>query len=349
METILDLLLHAFRYLVDYALFPGGSETISLMRLFSLLLAFSISGAMTVFLNQTLIIQYLGPNAPRRRAFVVASVSGVILAVCSCSVLPMFAGIRKKGAGLGPAMAFLVSGPAINVLALTLTTTDLGISIAMVRLAGAILLALGIGSLMALFFKENIDDSGTKMFRSEDSELTVREQGTILTLLLLMLVFGVYEPWITLPIVLVLIVYLTRTINRQQLIQWIRETGWLAKKILPLFIVGVFVAGVLDFVLRVEWVEPYLSGQQSFHFFIAAILGALMYFATLTEIPVVQSLMNSGMGQGPAITLLLAGPTVSIPNMLVIGRVLGTKKTVVYLSMLIVGSAIIGMAAHLIL
>jgi uncharacterized membrane protein YraQ (UPF0718 family) len=349
METILDLLLHSLRYLVDYALFPGGSETISLMRLFSLLLAFSISGAMTVFLNQTLIIQYLGPSAPRRRAFVVAALSGVILAVCSCSVLPMFAGIRKKGAGLGPAMAFLVSGPAINVLALTLTTTDLGVSIALIRLAGAIILALGIGSLMAFFFKETIDASGTKMFRSEDSELTVREQGTILTLLLLMLVFGVYEPWITLPIVIVLIVYLTRTIHRHQLMQWIRETGWLAKKILPLFIVGVFAAGVLDFVLRVEWVEPYLGGQQSFHFFIAAILGALMYFATLTEIPVVQSLINSGMGQGPAITLLLAGPTVSIPNMLVIGRVLGTKKTVVYLSMLIIGSAIIGMAAHLIL
>ena len=349
MEIVLDLFLHAFRYLVNYALFPGGSETISLMRLFSLLLAFTISGAMTVFLNQTLIIQYLGPSAPRRRAFVVAALSGVILAVCSCSVLPMFAGIRKKGAGLGPAMAFLVSGPAINVLALTLTTTDLGLSIAVIRLAGAIILALGIGSLMALFFKEPIDDSGSKMFRSEDSKLTVREQGTILTLLLLMLVFGVYEPWITLPIVLVLIVYLTRTINRQQLMQWIRETGWLAKKILPLFIVGVFAAGVLDFVLQVEWVEPYLSGQQSFHFLIAAVLGALMYFATLTEIPVVQSLINNGMGHGPAITLLLAGPTVSIPNMLVIGRVLGTKKTAVYLSMLIVGSAIIGMAAHLIL
>ena len=349
METFFDLLLHAFQYLVEYALFPGGSETISLMRLLSLFLAFSISGAMTVFLNQTLIIQYLGPEAPRRRAFIVAAVSGVILAVCSCSVLPMFAGIRKKGAGLGPAMAFLVSGPAINVLALTLTTTDLGLSIAVVRLIGAIILALGIGSLMAFFFKESMTNVGSKMFRSEDSKLTLRQQLTILSLLLLMLVFGVYEPWVTLPFALILAVYLFRTINRLQLMQWIRETGWLAKKILPLFIVGVFAAGVLDFVLRVEWVEPYLSGGQGFHFFIAAVLGALMYFATLTEIPVVQSLMNSGMGQGPAITLLLAGPTVSIPNMLVIGRVLGTKKTVVYLSMLIVGSAVIGMAAHFIL
>lgn len=344
------MIRYAFTYLIQYALYPGGSETISLMRLLSLLLAFSISGAMAVFLNQSTVIQFLGADAPRKRSYVVAALSGTILAVCSCSVLPMFAGIRKKGAGLGPAMAFLVSGPAINVLALTLTATDLGIDVAIVRLLGAIGLALVIAVIMAFLFarnEKNIDTS--KMFTKEDGELGVRQQMIIFSLLISMLVFGVYRPWITLPFGLFLGIYLFVTITKNQGLRWIREIGWLAKKILPLFVMGILIAGVIDFVLRVEWVQPYLSGAHFSHYFIAAMMSALMYFATLTEIPIVQSLMNLGMGKGPAMTLLLAGPTVSIPNMLVIGKVLGLKKTATYIVLLIVFSAFLGMLASLIL
>lgn len=350
MEYLIELIQHALAYLIDYAFYPNGSDSVSLMRLMSLFLAFSISGAMAVFLNQSTVIQFLGANAPRKRAYVVAALSGTILAVCSCSVLPMFAGIRKKGAGLGPAMAFLVSGPAINVLALTLTATDLGVSIAVVRLLGAIGLALVIAVIMALLFARNerISDSSA-MFAKEADELGVRQQATIFTLLLLMLVFGVYRPWITAPFGLVLGIYLLMTISAIQATRWLREIGWLIKKIVPLFVMGILIAGGLDFVLRVEWVQPYLSGAHWSHYFIAAMMSALMYFATLTEIPIVQSLMKLGMGNGPAMTLLLAGPTVSIPNMLVIGKVLGVKKTATYIALLIVVSALIGMLASLIL
>jgi uncharacterized membrane protein YraQ (UPF0718 family) len=321
-----------------------------MMRLMSLLLAFSISGAMTVFLNQSTVIQFLGAGAPRKRSYLVAALSGAILAVCSCSVLPMFAGIRKKGAGLGPAMAFLVSGPAINVLALTLTATDLGLDVAVVRLLGAIVLALVIAVIMALLFARNEKNfDASKMFAKEEGELGVRQQMIIFALLISMLVFGVYRPWITAPFGLVLGLYLFNTINKNQAVRWLREIGWLAKKILPLFVMGILIAGVIDFVLRVEWVQPYLSGAHFSHYFIAAMMSALMYFATLTEIPIVQSLMNLGMGKGPAMTLLLAGPTVSIPNMLVIGKVLGLKKTATYIALLIVLSAFLGMLASLML
>lgn len=350
MVYLFEIIQHAFEYLIQYALYPGGSQTISLMRLMSLLLAFSISGAMAVFLNQSTVIQFLGADAPRKRAYMVAALSGTVLAVCSCSVLPMFAGIRKKGAGLGPAMAFLVSGPAINVLALTLTATDLGIDVAIVRLVSAIILALVIAVIVALLFaryEKNTDAS--KMFAKEEGELGVRQQAIIFTLLILMLVFGVYRPWITAPFGLVLGLYLFVTITQSQATRWLREIGWLAKKILPLFVMGILIAGVLDFVLRVEWVQPYLSGTHFSHYFIAALMSALMYFTTLTEIPIVQSLMNLGMGKGPAMTLLLAGPTVSIPNMLVIGKVLGFKKTATYIVLLIVFSAFMGMVASFIL
>jgi uncharacterized protein len=349
MSYLIELIQHALNYLIEYAFYPGGSETVSFMRLFSLLLAFSISGAMAVFLNQSVIIQYLGPQAPRRRSYLVAALSGTILAVCSCSVLPMFVGIRKKGAGLGPAMAFLVSGPAINILALTLTVTDLGLNFAIFRLIGAVTIALAIGGIMAWMYtrSEPVQQSMSKMFQIEEGQLRLSQQGIIFGLLIAMLVFGVYRPWITAPFGFVLAIYLYFTIHRQQAKQWGTEVLWLAKKILPLFVAGVFVAGILDFVLRVEWVQPYLSGEHISHYFIAAMISALMYFATLTEIPIVQSLMNLGMGNGPAVTLLLAGPTVSIPNLLVIGKALGIKKTVTYVVLLIGLTAVFGMTASL--
>jgi uncharacterized protein len=349
MSYLLELIQHAFHYLIEYAFYPGGSDTFSFMRLFSLLLAFSISGAMAVFMNQSVIIQFLGPQAPRRRSYLVAALSGTILAVCSCSVLPMFVGIRKKGAGLGPAMAFLVSGPAINILALTLTVTDLGLRFAAFRLIGAVTIALAIGAIMAWVYSRNevMPSSSSKMFDKEEGQLRLSQQGIIFSLLIAMLVFGVYRPLFTAPFGFVLVIYLIFNIKRQQAQQWGNEVLWLAKKILPLFVAGVFVAGVLDFVLRVEWVQPYLSGDHIAHYFIAAMMSALMYFATLTEIPIVQSLMNLGMGNGPAVTLLLAGPTVSIPNLLVIAKALGVKKTITYLLLLIGMTALFGMTASL--
>lgn len=349
MEYLIELLQHALNYLIEYAFYPGGSESFSLMRLFSLLLAFSISGAMAVFLNQSVIIQYLGPQAPRRRSYLVAALSGTILAVCSCSVLPMFVGIRKKGAGLGPAMAFLVSGPAINILALTLTVTDLGVRFAVTRLVGAVIIALAIGGIMAWLYSkhEPLPPTASKMFQKEEGQLRLSQQGVIFGLLIAMLVFGVYRPWITAPFGFALAIYLYFTIHRHQATQWGQEVFWLSKKILPLFVLGVLLAGVLDFALRVEWVQPYLSGDHASHYFIAAMMSAMMYFATLTEIPIVQSLMNLGMGNGPAVTLLLAGPTVSIPNLLVISKALGIKKTTTYVVLLIGMTALFGMTASL--
>ncbi|MFP4078614.1 MAG: permease [Candidatus Izemoplasmataceae bacterium] len=343
--NIWNVLKEGFSFLIEYAFYPKDGETFSLMRIASLFIAFSISGAIGLFLSQSAVIRHLGPTAKKWRAYLVASVSGTVLAVCSCSVLPMFASIRKKGAGLGPAVAFLFSGPAINVLAITLTFSDLGIGIGTIRVIGAVILALVIGTIMAFIYRRSeVQDTNAAMFKGDDGDSTFKpwQKLVFFLTLLAMLIFSVYQPLPTLIFIAILSVAIIAWLDMDDLREWGGETWSLAKKILPLFVVGIFFAGILQAVLSEDFLASTVGGNTLFSNGIASVAGALMYFATLTEIPIIVSLLETGMHRGPAVALLLAGPTLSLPNMIVIGKVLGVKKTLTYVGMVALFATIIG-------
>lgn len=356
MIDVLEMLLDTIRlggyYVIEYAFFPGDGETFSLSRLMSLFLAFSISGAMAVFIPQGAILKYFGPEAKKTSAYLVASTSGAILAVCSCSVLPMFASIRRKGAGLGPAIAFLFSGPAINLLALTMTFTDLGPAIALVRVVAAIVLAIVIGLIIyGLYRKGETVTGNVQLFQETPKEdgLTTWQRALFFITLIGMLLFGVYRPIPTLIFAGLLLVQLALFFRLTSVQAWLLETLGLAKKILPLFIAGIFIAGVIQSFVQEAWLVQYV-GENRYHTnLLAASFGAFMYFATLTEIPIILTFLNLGMHPSPATALLIAGPTLSLPNMLVIGKVLGAKKTLTYVLLVVLLSALAGWFAGLLI
>ncbi|MBN2693832.1 permease [bacterium] len=329
--------------------------------------AFFIAGAISVFLSQNAVMKYLGAEANRVIAYLVASVSGAILAVCSCTILPLFAGIYKRGAGLGPASAFLYSGPAINVLAIILTGTVLGSELAIARGVGAVLFSIVIGILMAFIFQKDEKERKSVSMIGNESSFPIKTGGIYLFLMMIILVianwsgsyskgsFGYiifeYKWWISggsLVLLLIIILFTLKKGFKDEHIEWNNSTWGYAKQILPLLLMGVLVAGLLlgrpgnEGLIPTEWVTKSVGGNSIFANFFASIVGAFMYFATLTEIPILQGLMANGMGKGPALALLLAGPALSLPNMLVIRSVLGTKKTVVFVSLVIVMAAFSG-------
>nr|WP_304242661.1 permease [Gracilinema caldarium] len=331
--------------------------------------AMFIAGAITVFLNQQAVIRYLGPKAPKALAYGVASISGAILAVCSCTVLPLFKGIYKKGAGLGPAVSFLYSGPAINILAIVMSYKILGWKLGTARMVGAIVFAVVIGLLMQLIFRKSDEERLTdeRMFKYEKTE-GERTLGQMIVYMLSMigiLVFvnwanskgtspvwdAIYNAkyWITGAFALLLVYTLVKWFTRDDMVTWGIATRDFALQILPYLFGGVLVAGFLlgrpghEALLPNEWVAKLVGGNSLFANFFASITGAFMYFATLTEVPIIQGLLGSGMGQGPALALLLAGPSLSLPSMLVIGGELGWKKTSVYVALVVILSTLAGL------
>ncbi len=336
--------------------------------LFCLVPAFFIAGAIMVFLNQQSVIKYLGPTAPRFVAYTVASVSGTILAVCSCTVLPLFKGIYKKGAGLGPAVSFLYSGPAINVLAIVLTANVLGFRLGLARAVGAIVFAFVIGFLMHLIFRKEDDARNVNAAMFQAGGAGERSLGRTVIYMAGMIGILVFVNWapsggsvavwdfiyrskylITAAFALVLVYSLIRWFKRQELTEWVRATRDFSVQILPLLFGGVLVAGFLlgrpghSALIPERWVAAVVGGNSLFANLFAAVSGALMYFATLTEIPILQGLIGAGMGQGPALALLLAGPSMSLPSLLVIGGELGAKKTVTYASLVVIMSTAVGL------
>jgi len=332
--------------------------------------AMFIAGAITVFLNQQAVMRYLGPEANRFTAYGVASVSGAILAVCSCTVLPIFKGIYKKGAGLGPAVAFLYSGPAINILAIVLSAKVFGWKLGTARAIGAIIFSVVIGLAMAFIFRK--DDAkraaDARMFSAPD-EKPRRSLGQMIVYMASMigvLVFvnwanskggsavwdAIYSAkwWIAGAVALLLAYTVIRWFDRDERVEWVVATRDFSLQILPLLFGGVLVAGFLlgrpghDALIPSAWIGGLLGGNSLFANFFAAFSGALMYFATLTEIPIVQGLLGAGMGQGPALALLLAGPSLSLPSILVIAGELGWKKTLTYVGLVVVLSTFAGLA-----
>jgi uncharacterized membrane protein YraQ (UPF0718 family) len=331
--------------------------------------AFFIAGAITVFLNQQAVIRYLGPHAKKFVAYSVASVSGTILAVCSCTVLPLFKGIYKKGAGLGPAVAFLYSGPAINVLAIVLTAKVLGLRLGVARAVGAVLFAFVIGLMMHLIFRKEEEARATDAamfsgFSGEDGR-TLGQTALYMASMIGILVFVNWAPsrgslaaWdfiyrfkyvITAAFGLLLAYSLIRWFRKDELAYWVTATRDFAVQILPLLFGGVLVAGFLlgrpghMALIPERWIASLVGGNSVGANLIASVAGALMYFATLTEVPIMQGLLGAGMGQGPALALLLAGPSLSLPSILVIAGELGWKKTSTYIALVVVMSTITGL------
>ena len=371
--------------------------------------AFFIAGAISVFVSQASVMKYLGAKANKILAYGVASVSGTILAVCSCTVLPLFAGIYRMGAGLGPASAFLYSGPAINVLAIVLTARVLGMEMGIARAVGAVLFSVVIGLMMHVIFrKKEMEKADAQMampepevkralwkdvlyFASMVGILVFANWGKpqetaglwhaiysakwIITLLFaiglaVMLIawfelkwwkillaalpaalLGIFfqdAPMIPFAAAFVGLSVITST-DKGESSEWFSSSWGFAKQILPLLFFGVLIAGALlgrpghEGLIPSEWIAGAVGGNSLWANLFASVAGAFMYFATLTEVPILQGLMGAGMGKGPALALLLAGPALSLPNMLVIRSVMGTKKTIVFLLLVVVMATIAGM------
>lgn len=379
-----------------------------------LLPALLIAGAIAVFISQGAVIRLLGAGANKMVAYGIASVSGTILAVCSCTVLPLFGGLYKRGAGLGPAIAFLYSGPAINILAIVLTAKVLGFELGAARAIGAVVFSVVIGLVMALLYR---NEESARNGASGTGKLVLPEDGysfptgAVIALFALMISFLVFANWApadpqdsavwhavyawkwTLATLsaggaaLVLVFALGFVWWRIALVaavaavlaialpaqpqfavaggvvglcaaaamqpgagqDWFEQTWGFAKLILPLLLVGVLAAGFLlgrpghEALIPSVWVAAAVGGNSLTSNAFAAVAGAFMYFATLTEIPITQALLGAGMGKGPALALLLAGPALSLPNMLVIRGFLGTQKTLVYVALVVVMATISGM------
>jgi uncharacterized membrane protein YraQ (UPF0718 family) len=323
-------------------------EYLSAHVLTCLIPAFFIAGAIAVFVSQAAVLKYFGAQAKKVLAYSVASVSGTILAVCSCTILPLFAGIHKRGAGLGPAIAFLYSGPAINVLAIVYTARLLGFDLGLARAIGAIFFSIIIGLIMAFIWrKEELEkERNTSELILPQSEKPKHEGITILYFAVLVgiLIFGAAKKWLVTGILLlILFLILYRWFKKDELKDWLYQTWDLGKKILPILLVGVFIAGMMKVLLPQQLVEHLVGGNGLRANFIASIFGAFMYFSTLTEVPIIRALTDLGMGRGPALALLLAGPALSLPNMIVIAGIMGIKKTTVYVSLVVVMATISGM------
>jgi uncharacterized membrane protein YraQ (UPF0718 family) len=330
--------------------------------------AFFIAGAISVFVSKASVIKYLGAKANKFLSYGAASISGTILAVCSCTILPLFMGIYQRGAGLGPAIAFLYSGPAINVLAIILTARILGWELGLARAIGAILFSVVIGLLMHLIFlKEERERHSAEDFDFGEVEEPRPLSKTIpyFFSMVAILVFANwgkpveesrnlwwliydYKWWITGFFLISLIFMLAKWFRKADLKEWTNQTWLLALQILPLLLGGVLVAGFLlgrvghEGIIPSRFVTYLVGGNSLFANFFASIVGVFMYFATLTEVPILQGLIGSGMGNGPALALLLAGPALSLPSMLVIRSAIGTKKTVVYVSLVVIMATFTG-------
>jgi len=357
--NVLNAIGEAFALLQEYA-----REHV----LLCLIPAFFIAGAISVFVSKASVIKYFGAKAKKILSYSIASVSGTILAVCSCTVLPLFSGIYTRGAGIGPATAFLYSGPAINVLAIILTAKVLGYKLGLARALGAIIFAVIIGLIMHLLFNKEEEKNREKSDLVEGEEKEVRPLWkttlyfAVMVAILVIINWGKSSPelkvwyfiyqakWYVGAVLLAVLAWMIfKWFKKAELKEWTFSTWVFTKQIFPLLFAGVLVAGFLlgrpghEGIIPSQWVDRLVGGNSLGANLFASVSGALMYFATLTEVPILQGLLGAGMGQGPALALLLAGPALSLPNMLVIRSIIGTKKTLAYIILVVIMATITGM------
>ena len=331
--------------------------------------AFFIAGAIAVFVSQASVLKYFGATARKILSYSVASVSGTVLAVCSCTVLPLFAGIYTRGAGIGPATAFLYSGPAVNVLAIVLTARILGWELGLARAVGAIIFAILTGLLMALFFrKDDALRSAGQMYLPDQEEKgrSLTQDALFMLTMVLILIFAAFakpaegstgiwpaifaSKWYTTAGLLIILGFMLKGwFRKDERVNWVQSSWGFMKQIFPLLGAGVLVAGFMlgrpghSALIPEHYIQTLVGGNSLWANLFASVSGAFMYFATLTEVPILQGLLGAGMGKGPALSLLLAGPALSLPNMLVIGGVMGIKKTATFCGIIVVLSTIAGM------
>jgi len=332
--------------------------------------AFFIAGAIAVFVSQASVLKYFGAQANKFLSYSVASISGTVLAVCSCTVLPLFAGIYTRGAGIGPATAFLYSGPAINVLAIVLTAKVLGWQLGLARAVGAVIFAIVAGLLMAWLFRKddaNRTDGQIYLPEADGKTRSLWQDAVYMLTMVLILVFAAFAKpaaddaavwkalfvakwYITVALLIALAVMLKAWFVKDELTSWVEATWGFMKQIFPLLLVGVLAAGFLlgrpghEALIPEHYIVSLVGGNSLWANLFASVAGALMYFATLTEVPILQGLIGSGMGRGPALALLLAGPALSLPSMLTIAGIMGAKKTLTYCAIVVVLSTVTGMA-----
>jgi uncharacterized membrane protein YraQ (UPF0718 family) len=338
MTVFIDLLQAGWNGLLDY---------LSAHVITCLVPALFIAGAISAFVSQAAILKYFGAKAKKIVSYSVASISGAVLAVCSCTVLPLFAGIFKRGAGLGPAIAFLFSGPAINVLAIVYSAKLLGWDLGIARIIAAIIFSVVIGLIMAFIYRKEQLKTDVDVFSSLEKDpdaKSIWQQVAFIGTLIGVLVFAASKNWIVMGIfLLILALILWRWFKKGEIVQWLKETLHFTRLIIPWLLVGVFIAGILTYLIPQQWVVDYVGGNTLSGNFIASIFGALMYFATLTEVPIIRALMDLGMGKGPALALLLAGPSLSLPSMITLSRIMGVKKTATYVGLVVIMATIAGL------
>ncbi|MGD8452632.1 MAG: permease [Phycisphaerae bacterium] len=358
----------------DSWLVAAGRESLLMLQdyarhhvLLCLVPALFIAGAISCFVSQAAVMKYFGARAHKAVAYSAAAVSGTVLAACSCTILPLFAGIYTRGAGLGPATAFLYSGPAINVLAIVLTARVLGWQLGLARAIGAVVFSVVIGLLMHLIYRKEEaarQTTGDFVMPQETTRRALWQDGLYFAAMIGVLVFANWgklgesglaaviasAKWYVAGASLIaLLVMVAAWFTRDELREWVASTWTFARQILPLLFVGVLVAGLLlgrpghPALIPESWIAGAVGGNGAGANLFAAVAGAFMYFATLTEVPILQGLLGAGMGRGPALALLLAGPALSLPSMLVIRSVMGTQKTIVYVMLVVALSTVAGL------
>jgi uncharacterized membrane protein YraQ (UPF0718 family) len=328
-------------------LHAGGSallEYLSAHVITCLVPAFFIAGAIRVFISQASILKYMGPQANRVTAFGIASISGTVLAVCSCTVLPMFAGMYLGGAGVGPSSTFLYSGPAINIMALVYSARLLGLDLGLGRGLGAVAFAIVIGLIMAALFHREEQQRAANEVQIEigESDHSLRRILFFVSWIGVLVFAAAKWWWPTLLVLLAVGAMLRFWFEKDEILSWLRATWGLVWLILPWLLGGVFIAGMLRELLPERIIQQWVGENSLASNFVASLFGALMYFATLTEVPIVKAFLQLGMNKGPALALLLAGPALSLPNMLAIHRIFGFHKTAAYIFLVVMFATIAG-------
>ena len=350
LEIALPPLMAGFEALMEY---------LSAHVLTCLIPAFFIAGAIAALLQREAVLKYFGKDAPKWLCYSVASTSGTILAVCSCTILPMFAGIHRRGAGIGPATAFLFAGPAINLLAVVLTARVLGLELGAARIAAAVSMAVIIGLVMAAIFErgsERAEETAACNIPVSDAEGKENRPSYVPPLFVGLLVGVLLAATSGLALgpkaaaVSILILASAWLLNSRfsdiEKASFFGETWWLAKRIFPLLLVGTFITGIIGYYLPVNLIRMVFGESDFVACFVASLIGSLLYMPTLLEVPIVGTMFGystGAMASGPALALLLAGPSMSLPNMIVIWRIIGSKRASVYVSLVVLLSTAMGM------
>jgi len=343
MQFAIDLLVAGLLALKDY---------VATHVLTCLIPAFLLAGAMVAFINKQAVLTVLGEKASKWKSFSLASIASFFVAACSCTVIPVSSGLYYTGAAVGVAFIILWVAPSANILSLIYTGNILGPEIVVARIVASLLMAFLVGSIMTVFFGKE-ERKTVAAFQGNDApkgRVARRHLGLLILILLSLLLpnyIGQRGPYLTKVLIwgiatLVLAAYAWKALSREEISSWLRESWWFIRIILPLLLVGVFLVGIIGKLLPEQWIRTWLGGNSIVACFLATMIGSVSYFATMTEAPFVDTLMKLGMGKGPALTLLLTGPGLSLPNWIAIARVFGVKKAAVYVVTIIILGTLVG-------